>query len=471
VGRFFLLVGLGLTLPAAPGCLAIAYALHADCEDLECSGSGLRCQGGKVVECTVWEGDPCTHANLSVVEDCGAKDQRCVNDHCEDKPPPIPREPCRDGLHGECRGNVAHRCEKGKLIPDDCALQQAPCMEIVIEDDPVQFFDRVQAICAISTERCSYVVDATECRDGERVHCHGGYPVRIEPCEGDGVTCVEYPTSELTARAQCTLSVPCPADGGRLCYDGTVHGCSSGETGGTTERLRDCDGLGEACVVRSGQSYCATSPEPLAVRWISLPGGSFGAGSWEPPVVTVGGFDMMEREVTESEYAACATSGACPLLSSACRTGPITRFVQADLPVACVDFSSARAYCAYAGGRLPNELEWEYAFRSAGANSGDEWQNQYLGCGDGVLGGSPGLGCGYGAPLPGCRMSADVTEQGLCDLVGNVEEWVELATPAGTPATRGRSYLDTNSTRSQGLESRRAGETQGALTIGFRCAR
>jgi hypothetical protein len=49
-------------------------------------------------------------------------------------------------------------------------------------------------------------------------------------------------------------------------------------------------------------------------------------------------------------------------------------------------------------------------------------------------------GCGRDEPWPACSREDDVTTQGICDLVGNVLEWVETATNPPRAATRGLSF-------------------------------
>jgi len=127
-------------------------------------------------------------------------------------------------------------------------------------------------------------------------------------------------------------------------------------------------------------------------------------------------FYIDAHEVTNAQYHAfCqATGHRLPEFweRSGFRCGP----EYPDHPVVGVSWRDAVAYASWCGGRLPTEAEWEYAAR--GGLSGMDWPN-----GDSFdpsdanfkiseLGGPVAVG------------SYPANGFGLCDMAGNVVEWV-----------------------------------------------
>ena len=113
-----------------------------------------------------------------------------------------------------------------------------------------------------------------------------------------------------------------------------------------------------------------SAPSPCPAGMVLVPGGQFVFGptgeSAEDPYFlaassqTVAAFCMDAREVSVGAFLAFgkpAVNGDCPPQKDGRRS------------VSCVTFSQAEGFCAARGGRLPSEVEWEFAARGVRSTS------------------------------------------------------------------------------------------------------
>ncbi len=143
--------------------------------------------------------------------------------------------------------------------------------------------------------------------------------------------------------------------------------------------------------------------------------------------VTLATFDIDRTEVRVADYARCVATRACP--SPGFGYGD-PRFDRPDYPVTHVRWEDAATYCAWAGGRLPTEAEWEYAARGTERRIfpwGDHY-NPHLtnhGAADaGLRGGEADASDGYPILAPVGSFPDGATPLGVLDMAGNAAEWV-----------------------------------------------
>jgi formylglycine-generating enzyme required for sulfatase activity len=95
------------------------------------------------------------------------------------------------------------------------------------------------------------------------------------------------------------------------------------------------------------------------------------------------GFWIDLHEVTRRAYEACVTAGKCtaPKCDPAERIAKVPAESLPNTPQTCVTHEQAEAYCKAQGGRLPTEVEWEYAARGVDARLfpwGSEMRDEYM---------------------------------------------------------------------------------------------
>jgi sulfatase modifying factor 1 len=139
-------------------------------------------------------------------------------------------------------------------------------------------------------------------------------------------------------------------------------------------------------------------------------------------LVEVDDFYISKTEVTVAQYSECMKADVCsePDQHQNCN------WIYSDRnqhPINCIDWTQARTFAKWVGGDLPTEAQWEYASTSEGRHFTYPWHHDQANCEYAVMN-DDGEGCGKGSSWPVCSKINGHTKQGLCDMAGNVWEWV-----------------------------------------------
>jgi serine/threonine-protein kinase len=222
---------------------------------------------------------------------------------------------------------------------------------------------------------------------------------------------------------------------------------------------------------------------------IYVPAGEFSMGSPvgtvdEQPLHTVylDAYWIDQTEVTNAMYSLCVQAGVClqPYITNSNTHYGYYFFTQfANYPVIALKWSSAEAYCTWAGRRLVTEAEWEKAARGTDGRTypwGNDLPNDRLLNFNNPVGDTTNVGS---YPL-------GASPYGVLDMAGNLKEWVAdwyemsyygsspSSNPTG-PATgqykvlRGGSWYS-NEYLVRSSDRHWIEPDTREITIGFRCA-
>ena len=120
---------------------------------------------------------------------------------------------------------------------------------------------------------------------------------------------------------------------------------------------------------------------------MAIPAGSFTMGciSGDPdcervekpphPVRITRPFLMAATETTNDQYRGCVAAGVCP---APAHRPAVEDGSGGEHPATWVSWSEAQTFCAWAGGRLPSEAEWEYAARGGREGRRYAWGDERM---------------------------------------------------------------------------------------------
>jgi cysteine-rich repeat protein len=246
------------------------------------------------------------------------------------------------------------------------------------------------------------------------------------------------------------------------CLDGPNDSCTIGECGDgilltvsdDPSKIETCDdgntdngdGCSDQCVF---EAPCFETNSCPTIDYRLQAGGEFLMGddnrSFASPrhLVNIPAFDISRTEITVGQYRTCVEANVCTAPTD--KTDPTkksnyqlsnedpNRPSGEDYPMNDIHWEQAREFATWVGARLPSESEWEFAAAS-GLERDYAWGNDFPTCNLAVFKDNPAdittTGCSSLGSLPVCSRSTlgpvtGETVEGLCDMNGNLAEWVE----------------------------------------------
>lgn len=137
-------------------------------------------------------------------------------------------------------------------------------------------------------------------------------------------------------------------------------------------------------------------------------------------------FLITKSEITVEAYRHCFNLGfckssyvtSCNFESSDSHYSIPVDSKNEQLPVNCINWEDLMGFAKWVGGDLPSEAQWEYAARAGGQNIRYPWGDAKPTCNLANY-----EGCESGTTHV-CSKTDGNTQQGLCDMIGNVAEVV-----------------------------------------------
>jgi hypothetical protein len=216
---------------------------------------------------------------------------------------------------------------------------------------------------------------------------------------------------------------------------------------------------------------------------VALPAGTLVRSGLDVPV-EVRSFCVDLTEVTAAEYERCVRDRKCPRPDTGGRCN-FGRSDRAGHPVNCVDLLQAKAYCSWAGKRLPRWWEWEWAAQGAQRGTRYPWGGEAP---DGQLcwSGTPDTSLPEMNPwstqpsfrtrdrdgtCPAGSHAAGDSPHGVKDLAGNVAEWNDPGIAGEEAQVRGGSWKSSSASSVLAVQSELELRDHQGSEVGFRCVK
>ena len=381
---------------------------NSPCDDGVFCNGGDYCVGGS---CSGHGGDPCPgpDGDSNCTESCDEE-----NDNCNSLDPD--GSPCDDGLY--C--TVSDSCQSGT-----CSGVDRDCSDS---------YDCTNDACDEQSVSCAHTPISDPGTEGPvgDITCDND---RDDDCDGltdtDDYDCLCQASASSEDPDLCNNQIDDDCDGVSDSNDpdcGCVPDC--------TDKVCGDDGCGGQCGSDCSDGLSCVHGLCLAMNWVTIVGGTYTMGKdgnlHTSPAhqVTVPSFQITKTEITQALYRHCYDQGVCSA------PNPYDQFDRPrcnwgntdhdNYPINCLDWNQAKDFCEWAGGKLPSEAEWEFAARSRGQDNTYPWGEDEPTCDYAIMYTNyPSTHCCeyICGTRQVCSRTQGNTEQGLCDMAGNVQEW------------------------------------------------
>jgi sulfatase modifying factor 1 len=444
-----------------------------------------------------------TTRDSAVSSEDGSTDDETMRDAALEGPrqPDTSVEVASDG--SDARPDVT-ALRKGAACSFDAACASGHCTDGVCCDTACGGGDATDCqACNLSGNlgTCSPSPSSTVCRPAASGVCD-----TAETCDGTSTTCPSdtgptCPSGWNCVANACVKPVGPSCAGGLLC--GAVSCCDwQPLPGGTFMQGRASSGPESDGCSTWAQHSCEPAEQPEFSSTVSkfsldtyevtvgrfrkfvaaYPGSKPAPGAGANPNIPSSGWDALWTTSLPADRAVLIANLSCSDVPTWTDSGVSNQ----TLPINCVDWYTAFAFCAWDGGRLPTESEWEYA-ASGGEERPLSWTTA-AGAPDALHAiynqGYSGPGAFHGiAPVGSVPLG--VSKWGQQDLAGNLWEWT-LDSDGTYPTTASTNYAHLTSSSYREvrggsfdldpgfLRGARRGvglPTSQQRRVGFRCAR
>ena len=205
--------------------------------------------------------------------------------------------------------------------------------------------------------------------------------------------------------------------------------------------------------------------------------------------VDVAPFSINQTEITTGQYQECVNSGDCPAREYNKENAHCERRLNGDpdLPILCVNADEAETFCDWAGMRLPTLAEWTRAARGESLQD-YPWGWKFPEDGSHLnKGQSPETGLRYyslakpgtgyvgdrfSGLSPVCSFPKGISMYGLCDMAGNLAEWVRVGNSSPVKYGHiGGSWIEVNPEAFKLKAAYRMMFKKAMFLSGFRCVK